>query len=268
MGGATAPRVGPPRRRTTTSSSARTRVVLVDDDHWVRQGRAAAFVDDEKIEVVATASTLEARWWRTEWQGVDVVVIDPMSGPDVFDRFRGVSVVEHLREVAGSSRRPRVVAVTAAASNAYLRLRLAGAGADHVYHRREAADPTTFARVVANPDEAHRLGRAEDLERPPGLRVGAQPNELLAAIEQEEVTHAFLPGLAQHETGLSRRTTIRLRRLAADLGGIETAPHRRSGGPNALGVLPTWREVVDQVNAMRGLSAQEAAAEPPFSLVS
>jgi len=266
MGGARDRRTDASRRRTGTTGR-RTRAVLVDDDHWVRHGRAAAFEDDERLEVVATASTIDARCWRTEWQGVDVVVIDPMTGPDAFDRFRGVSVVQRLREEGRASSRPRVVAITAAACNRYLRMRLAAAGADHVYHRQEAADPATFAGAVTSPDEAHRLGAPGELERPPGLRVEAQPNELLAAIEREEVTHAFLPGLAQHDTGLSRRTTIRLRRLAAELGGVETAPHRRSGGPNALGVLPTWREVVDQVNAMRGLSAHEEAAEP-VSLVS
>jgi hypothetical protein len=240
-------------------------VALIDDDEWVRRGRAVALEGCPEVELALVVSTGEVlgRGGSGEemvWEGIDAVVVDPYLGPARFDRYGGVAAVEQIRASDGGEA-PGIVAVSERVGDPYLRARLAWAGADYAYCRFEVGDVGSLLNVIAFPDGQHRLPSGDHVLYLPGVRAGGRPGELLRLLEEEGVGHAFTPGLAQLDSGLSRRTIIRLRKLAAEVGGIETAPHRRCGGPADLGALPTWREVVDQVNRLRGAAPGEVGQE-------
>jgi hypothetical protein len=240
-------------------------VALIDDDEWVRRGRAAALEGCPEVDLALVVSIGEVLGRGTPggergWEGIDAVLIDPYVGPARFDRYGGVAAVEKIRASDGGEA-PCVVAVSERVGDANLRARLAWAGADYAYCRFEVGDVGSLLKAVASPDGQHRLPSGDHVLCLPGVRADGHPGELLRLLDEEGVGHAFTPGLAQLDSGLSRRTIIRLRKLAAEVGGIETAPHRRCGGPADLGALPTWREVVEQVNRLRGAAPGEAGQE-------
>lgn len=260
-GAKVAARGGTAKRR---SGAPALTAAVIDQDQWVRSGRAAALDGSDGVDLAVAASVDEVVDGHHDWDAIDVVVVDPYVGPGRFDRYAGVTAIEHIR-ASSSGSGPVVVALSEHVRDPFLRLRLQRAGADYAYCRYEASDLRSLLAVITRPDSHHRLdaGRHDGL---PGLGPCGRPGALLRLLEEEGVGDAFAPGTTQAESGLSRRTTIRLRRLAATVGGIETAAHRRSGGPADIGVLPTWREVVDQVNRLRGVSEEPEGAGPVIYL--
>lgn len=221
-------------------------VVVLDDDDLVRRGLASVFAEADGFSVRAAAPLVEALVWSDEWDGVEVVVLDAYDAGEPFDRFSGVRLVQRLRQHAGErGARPTVVVVSGCATNPFLRLRMAQAGADLLLSKAEVDAAVLLraasgARTGAPVCSSHRLPRASGL------------NDLLDDLRRRDLGDAFRPGLTQDATGLSRRQVMALRREVQARGGLEPDPTLRGGGPGVRGAVPTWRAVVDYVNRARG----------------
>ena len=234
------------------------RVVVLDDDEIMRKGRCAAFDDAEDFVLVGCGPTQRVAAWPSEWHDVDVVVVEAYHPEPTVDRFVGVQVVEHVRaaSIAGS---PRVLVVGPDDDNPYLAVRLAEAGADHLYRRRELSTIQSLVDAVRSPDEARRPDLVDACRRIPGLNGPTKVNEVLRRLLEMGLSDAFEPGVPQRASGLSRRQHINARHLVHRQARLDAEAHRRTGGRQERGVVPSWREVVDFVNRARGVELRAAA---------
>lgn len=237
----------------------RRRVVVLDDDEIVRAGRCSAFRDAEDFELLGCGPTSRASAWPDAWRGAEVVVVEAYHPYGAFDRFVGVDVVERLR-AEDFVVRPTVVVVGLDADNPYLSLRLAEAGADHLYRRRDVGTVADLLAAVRTPDLGCRPDRRDACERIPGLSGPTKVNDVLRDLVAMGLTAAFEPGTPQRESGFSRRQHINARSLVHERAQLSADVNRRTGGVQDRGFVPSWREVVDFVNRARGFELRTAAA--------
>jgi hypothetical protein len=217
----------------------------------MRKGRCGAFSDAEDFELVDCGPTSAAEGGRDRWGPVDVVVVAAHARGAAFDRFRGVDAVDHLR--AHGDAPPSIFVIGLDDDNPFLEVRLAEAGADHLYRRSEVATIADLLEAVRRPDEAHRPDARDAHHRIPGLKGPTGVNAVLRRLAGLGIGEAFEPGLAQSQTGLSRRQAINARKLVHETAKLDSAPWNRTGGMHDRGIVPTWREVVGFVNQARGL---------------
>jgi hypothetical protein len=221
---------------------------VLDDDELMRKGRCGAFSDAEDFELVACGPTGDVVQHSQTWGPVDVVVVAAYHGSASFDRFVGVEAVDQLRRTDDP---PSIFVIGLAAENPFLEVRLAEAGADHLYLRDEVATIDGLVDAVRRPDVDHEP-RSSAKSMIPGLNGPTGLNRLLRRLEGLDLHEAFHPGLSQAETGLSRRKAINARHLVHETAKLDSATHNRTGGMYDRGFVPTWREVVEFVNRARG----------------
>lgn len=230
----------------------RRRAVVLDDVELMRRGQCSAFAEADDFDLVGCASTAEALGWDERWHGVDVVVVDAYDPNQTFDRFVGVEVVARLRAL-DLAVQPRVFVVGLDAANPYLTLRLAEAGADHLYRRDEINSAPDLLAAVRRPTRASRLDPALARRELPAVSRPTRVNRLLQKLASEGLAAAFEPGVPQSASGFSRRQHINVRTMVHAEAGLGSAARHRTGGHQLRGVVPTWREVVDFVNRARGM---------------
>jgi CheY-like chemotaxis protein len=226
-------------------------VAVVDDDLWVRLGRAAALAKVDGVDEVMELEHAKAAELGTEWDKVDVALIDAHDPAAPFDRFPGVRVVEALREAG----RPTATAIVVSrlVNNPYLRLRLAEAGADYCYRHEEVADLEALMGVTASPAADHRVVRpTRDALAALGLGPGARPNAALRFIEAVGLADVFEWRRSQKSLPLPRRTIMRVRSEVGRLTGLHS-PVTAARDLDA----PDWRTVVDFVNRARGVELRQ-----------
>ncbi len=224
-------------------------MAIVDDDLWVRHGRAAALGELHGYAVVEL-SPREAMDYGSSWTKVDVALVDAHDATEPFDRFPGVRVVEAIR--AHEAQSPTlVIVISGHFGNAFLRLRMAEAGADYFYRHQDVKDLDLLLAAINSPDPARRV-------RPPepavlaklGLGPRSRPNAALHFLEDEGLVDAFDGRRSQKTLALSRRSIMRVRREMARLAGL--SPVSPVSASRHLDV-PEWRAVVDFVNRARGM---------------
>lgn len=135
------PPVGPRLRAMTrlpqgATDPERTRILVVDADHRVRDSLAGLIALADGLEVVGTASHIEAAIEAVEALVPDLVLLDP----NLPDREVGSALLDRLR---GGTRRPRVFIMSwaSAAESAELVARADG-------FIEKCADPSIFADAV------------------------------------------------------------------------------------------------------------------------
>jgi hypothetical protein len=149
------------------------------------------------------------------------------------------------------------LALTSDPGTTLLAVRLAEAGADVLWRWDDVGVADLVAAV-----QVDRLPRSLDeplLKRSAGVAPTGQVNAFLDALVEQGLLRAFLPGTTQQGSGLPRRRSMAVRRLAAELGGVQPTS---TAGRAAL-EIPSWRDVRRFVQGATGLSARgEALATP------
>jgi DNA-binding NarL/FixJ family response regulator len=224
-------------------------VVIVDDDLWVRHGRATALGEVPGFDVVEM-SPREAMAFGDGWAGVDVALVDAHDASEPFDRFPGVRVVEAVRAHPGPDP-TLVIVISGHFGNAFLRLRMAEAGADYFYRHQDVKDLDLLLRAIHSPDPAHRVqAPAADVLARLGLGPNSRPNAALHFLEEEGMLDVFDGRRAQKALSVSRRSIMRVRREMARLAGL--TPINPLSASRQLDA-PEWRAVVEFVNRARGV---------------
>jgi CheY-like chemotaxis protein len=229
----------------------RTRVLLVDDDPWTCGGALAALraVGDLDVRASKVAPALA----EGVDQAVDVLVVDVRDRTSTFDRYRGVGLIEQVRrsDALAGARRP-VLALTSDHDLDLLAVRVAEAGADVLWRWDDIGTDHLVAAVHDAPPVAHLD------ERSLKVRVGVDPcgrvNDFVAELVQQDLVHAFSPGTTQRGSGLPRRRSMAVRRLAGEVAGLRTTA---TVGETAL-ETPSWREVRRFVQRALGLDVVDA----------
>jgi len=225
------------------------RLAIVDDDLWVRHGRACSLREQPGFEVVEM-SPREAMSFGPSWAGVDVALVDAHDATEPFDRFPGVRVVEAIRSNSGEHR-TLIIVVSGHFGNAFLRLRMAEAGADYFYRHQDVKNLDLLLAAIERPDPARRVKAPEPgVLAKLGLSPRSRPNAALHFLENEGLVDAFDGRRSQKALPLSRRSIMRVRREMARLAGLSPAsPVSASRRLDA----PEWRAVVEFVNRARGV---------------
>ncbi|CAN5656662.1 hypothetical protein BH10ACT1_BH10ACT1_26960 [soil metagenome] len=241
--------------------------MVVDDDEIGRLGRDAA-ASRLGHRVVAVNWAAAATGVAVAWSSVDLVLAVVRADRDSWDRYRVLGHVQSLRDNAGPEVRIAAVLDGAGYDNALVRLRLHAAGVNEVLHRSQVADGVAISeladgstsgrptRPTASELAALGVGRRTDPSR-----VVERIREL--GIEDPAFLRAFTPGLAQNESGLSRRRAHTLRVRVADLGHVLPEVGYAAGGPERDRSLPRWTQVVEFVNRCRGVDPSGGDTEPP-----
>lgn len=225
------------------------RIALVDDDEWVRRGRAQALGELDGIEVVLSASLLDALALAGHvWDTVDTALIDAHDPAAGFDEFPGVAVVERIRARTREPR-PTVVVITGHVLDDMLRLRMAEAGADFLFGHAHVRTVERLHAVATDPgsiaiDAAPDPSALAEL----GLTSLSHPNAALKWVEEAGLTDVFVTaaeGESQKVLPTGRRALLRSRERVSEVGGVRrTASGQRTS-------LPEWQQIVDVVTAIR-----------------
>lgn len=207
------------------------RIAIVDDDSWVRRGRAAALGESATTVVVSTWSPDEALATTADdlVGHVDVVLVDAHDESAGFDKFVGVRVVAHVRELCGREL-PRIVVITGHVYNDLLRIRLAEAGADFLYAHSDVRSPEALLEAISRAWTS--AGAPEPVSTGINTAVDWAARNLGEPALQNE---------SQKALPVTRRSII-------------TARHRlaRYVAPNSDGAVPTWKEVSAFLDRARG----------------
>ncbi|MHB8219307.1 MAG: helix-turn-helix domain-containing protein [Acidimicrobiales bacterium] len=225
------------------------RVAIVDDDLWVRHGRAAALGREPGYEVIEM-SPREAIAFGASWAEIDVALVDAHDATEPFDRFPGVRVVEAIRSDPGENP-TLIIVISGHFGNAFLRLRMAEAGADYFYRHQDVKSLDLLLAAIEKPDPARRVRTPEpSVLAKLGLGPRSRPNAALHFLEDEGLVDVFEGRRSQKTLALSRRSIMRVRREMARLAGLSPAsPVSASRRLDA----PEWRAVVEFVNRARGV---------------
>ena len=86
------------------------RVAVIDDDDVTRTGAVVLLRSHPQIEVVAEL-THDSALTRTNWEGIDVALVDASDHRRVDDQFPGVAVVQNIRRCEEGAR-VRIIVVT------------------------------------------------------------------------------------------------------------------------------------------------------------
>jgi CheY-like chemotaxis protein len=131
----------------------RTRVAIVEDDDIQRRGMSEYLADRADIEVVGILDHYEAMLWDSEWDEVDIALVDAADPNRPTDQFPGVDVVDRIRN-RRSSAETRVIVVTGHFFDDAVRRRMREAGADYFYHRPELHKRDALYEAVFHPERA------------------------------------------------------------------------------------------------------------------
>jgi CheY-like chemotaxis protein len=216
------------------------RVVIVDDDEVSRRGLAGLLADHPNIEIVGALTHESATAWSTEWDQVDVAIVDAADERRGDDHFPGVAVVQALRRC----RQPEetvVIVVTGHFFDDALRRRMREAAADFFYHRSELQSAEALYAAVLNPEKA-RVG-VPDPEDPEvmfrhGVVDATRVNEAVAFLRREG------PGPA--EAGPRSRRWLAYRRSFNDAARLNpvnadgTVPDREQHDPSLPQIQRFW----------------------------
>lgn len=158
------------------------RVVIVDGNELTRVGTDLLLTGDSRIRVIGAFDS-ETATHRSDWTGVDVLLIDPADERNTRDQFPGVEVIRRLR-AASLEAQPVVVALTGHPRDQALLRRMWEAGADYLYSRAEIATAGRLSAVVLAPEECARLASPRPDPRLAGLGIGPETrvNDFVAAV--------------------------------------------------------------------------------------
>lgn len=233
------------------------RLVLIERNEVRRVGRTAVavaalppgwLVDGWDPELLRFGDRRDGEALHDVATGAACVLVTVEADGTGFDRFDLVEVVAEI--VAGGPERPAVLVAAPERFNPMLEARLAAAGADVVVGEASLAS-SRDGRFAATVEQARAA--ALTAASATGGRFGTDPTAVLRYVQTGGFEHAFEPGRAQNQLGLSRRTVLRIRRDIARLGAIRPSLDRFGGGSHRDVDLPTWREVVAYVNCARGV---------------
>lgn len=244
---------------TTAVTTAPTRVLLVDDDPWTRGGAAAALSADAhlRVEACSVADALDGELPL----GIDALVIDVVQRMGA-DRYRGVKVVEAVRRAdEQSGRRRTIVVLTAAPADEILVVRVAEAGADVLWCWHEVGEADLLGAVRGG--VARSALDVVALKARSGLDPAGRVNGFVDQLLEQGLVAAFAPGTTQQGSGLARRRSMAVRRLAGEVAGLRTSA---TVGTTTL-QTPSWREVRRFVQRALGLALDEpdVGGELPLS---
>ncbi len=224
------------------------RVLIVDDDPWLRAGRRAVLEEAAGV-IVVDAVDHHVAADRTDWDDVDVVVLDAHDPRAEFDHFAGVVVAERVRRASASI---RIVVLSGHAYNDVLRLRMAEAGADEFHAHRDVDTAEELVRIVTEPaldtdapEDARRIARDRL-----GVAAGASVNDGVRWAREHLAPDALGPDGAPR---MSRRRTITARSKLSELMGLRATPTSA-----ARRTTPTWREVSSFLDRARGRERRSA----------
>lgn len=144
----------------------RTRVVVVDDDELSRRGIAEWLKDRAEIELVGAISHDEAKALDSEWDSIDVAIVDAADDTRDYDQFPGVRVVDLIRQ-RRSAAETTVIVITERFFDDAIRRRMREAKADFFFHRSELKLGSALQDAVLHPERA-RAG-VPDVQDPEGL---------------------------------------------------------------------------------------------------
>lgn len=213
----------------------RKRVVVVDDDDISRRGLTELLADRPELEVAGSLAHDEALEWTTEWDRVDIALVDAADSRRDDDHFPGVGVVDHIRR-----RRSRdeimVVVLTGHFFDDAVRRRMREAQADFFYHRSELQDSADLYQAVLHPEQA-RSGVPEGTNREAQFRLGVVPRTRI----NEAVRFSRSTGLEDKLAGRGgdrSRSWSRLRTSFNDVAHLNpvnadgTPPERQQRDPS------------------------------------
>ena len=225
-------------------------IVIIDDDSWIRRGRAVAIDETSGYSVVAAFSPTDALahtdpdWWKT----VDVVLADAHDEDAGFDKFIGVRVVAHIRNITGRAR-PHILVITGHLYNDLLRLRMAEAGADFFYSHADVRTPEALVGAInasQYPNTQSSRSSTESLSssgRSASTKSESRLTGLNSAVSWAEANlgEGAFQNESQKALPVSRRSIITARqRLGQQL-------------PTSDGrTVPSWREISQFIDRARG----------------
>jgi len=152
----------------------RKRVVVVDDDDISRRGLTELLADRPELEVAGSLVHDEALEWDTEWDTIDIAIVDAADSRRDDDHFPGVGVVDHIRR-RRSRDQTMVIVLTGHFFDDAVRRRMREAQADFFYHRSELQESADLYEAILHPEQARSGVPDGDGPRgpvPTGSRVG------------------------------------------------------------------------------------------------
>ncbi|OWY60913.1 hypothetical protein B7486_66625, partial [cyanobacterium TDX16] len=141
--------------------------------------------------------------------------------------------------------------LTAAPADEVLAVRVAEAGADVLWCWHEVGEAELLSAVR---DGMARAGLdVVALKLRCGLEPAGSVNRFVQEVVDQGLVSAFAPGTTQQGSGLARRRSMAVRRLAAEVAGLRTSA---TVGTTVL-QTPSWREVRSFVQRALGLALDE-----------
>lgn len=202
--------------------AARKRVVVVDDNDLTMPGFVRAFDDANETDLVGALSHAEAMAWCEQWRDVDAVVLDAADERLDGDQFPGVAVARRIRCCSGPDR-PVIIVVTGHYLHDGLRHRMAGAGADLFFYRRDLFTPERLVDVAIHPERYRRgVPRPTNAAGARALGIGehARIDELVTYVDEQGLASALDPAKPLREDPRSRRW-MRHRAAIAEASGLK-----------------------------------------------
>ena len=130
----------------------RKRVVVVDDDDISRRGLTELLADRPELEVAGSLVHDEALEWDSEWDTIDIAIVDAADSRRDDDHFPGVGVVDHIRR-RRSRDQTMVIVLTGHFFDDAVRRRMREAQADFFYHRSELQESADLYEAILHPEQ-------------------------------------------------------------------------------------------------------------------
>lgn len=228
---------------------------IVENDDVERFGRLGVLTAAGCNVVSAANATEAATWSDDDWSRLDIVVFGVEAERHHWDRFQGLRVARRCHELNPNL---RIVGVYDPTASPLLNTRMRYSGISRMCSRDRARTAKDLVALVS--PTPHR-GDAWEMRTIylHGAVVGkrSSPAAVLDYITDAGLQSAFDDPYTQAETGLSRRSIIRLRRDISKLADLTVTGGQGTGGPCVDRSLPSWRSVVDYVNSARGFEGGE-----------
>jgi CheY-like chemotaxis protein len=152
----------------------RKRVVVVDDDDISRRGLTELLADRPELEVAGSLLHDDALEWDSEWDTIDIAIVDAADSRRDDDHFPGVGVVDHIRR-RRSRDQTMVIVLTGHFFDDAVRRRMREAQADFYYHRSELQESADLYEAILYPENA-RSGVPEATDPESQFRMGVVPD--------------------------------------------------------------------------------------------
>jgi CheY-like chemotaxis protein len=213
----------------------RKRVVIVDDDDISRRGLAELLADRPELEVAGSFVHDEALEWESEWDSIDIAIVDAADSRRDDDHFPGVGVVDHIRR-RRSREETMVIVLTGHFFDDAVRRRMREAQADFFYHRSELQESADLYQAILHPDEA-RSGVPDGMDPEAEFRLGVVPRTQINDAVRLSRSMGFEAKLASRG-GDRSRSWSRLRSSFNDVAHLNpvnadgTSPERHQHDPS------------------------------------